>query len=617
MATNFIIILFQRQHFGNEQGTFNDIEPSVPFVGRTKDFSFNCPNVDPNETAFLTFQSRDVDHQRNVFQINGVNVFGGLPASPDRKTWNGNILLVEPHHGLRATGNVLRVESRNSSGGSGGDIDDFIIDNVVIVYKTRPTRTPNGCYSVKDFGAVGDGSADDTLSIQAAFNAAKADNVGAVAITFPAGTYRLTEPIIIDGVNDLTVSATCGANIDYSELSANGSLVVDSVFLTPTAARSALYFKNCARLKIYELTTTGNSTNSVVDTNIGAGIYLRGCNDARIRNCRNFYGGALFQQDATSKDFGSVLEGCYSFGTRNATVPGPQTIFLGCTWEQPVDADYDRIGGNGSSSGCYAFAGRSDCKWLGCLFKNIRVAAIKISGSSVRILNSVVTGNTFLDCGAALVYGADQQNDQDHFGLIFANNTCQDCATNRVGWHQDASVVILGSTMTKVLNNTFLYRREHIAQQLASATRGIRISQYAQSSPEVHAVEIAGNTFLTDLSEVTHYDKVINQCLDIQTARGVHIHHNNFQNQVIGIYTVSLVGLVQESNMADNTICFSQGFSNITPVYRHNHLLRGSITSQNPQLRSTSDSYPVIEGNLELRNNAGEGASIAMTQSVT
>ena len=51
--------------------------------------------------------------------------------------WNGNILLIEPHHQLRATGNVLHVESRNSSGGGGDDIDDFIIDNVVILYKIR------------------------------------------------------------------------------------------------------------------------------------------------------------------------------------------------------------------------------------------------------------------------------------------------------------------------------------------------------------------------------------------------------------------------------------------------------------------------------------------------
>ncbi len=144
MASNFTVILFQRQHFGHQPGTFNDIEPSVPFVGPTKDFSFDCLNVDPGQTAFLMFQSRDVDHQRSVFRINGIAVFGGLPASPSRDTWNGNILLIEPHHQLRETDNVLHLESRNSTGGSGGDIDDFIIDNVVIEYKTRAAPFTEG-----------------------------------------------------------------------------------------------------------------------------------------------------------------------------------------------------------------------------------------------------------------------------------------------------------------------------------------------------------------------------------------------------------------------------------------------------------------------------------------
>jgi hypothetical protein len=141
MASDFTVILSSRQQFGRLPA-FNDVEPGVPFVGRTKDFSFNCPNVDPGQIAFLMFQSRAIHHQRNIFQINGVNVFGGLPASPDRNTWNGNILLVESHHQLRATGNVLHIEARNEFGGDGSDssgaiIDHFIIDNVVIVYKTR------------------------------------------------------------------------------------------------------------------------------------------------------------------------------------------------------------------------------------------------------------------------------------------------------------------------------------------------------------------------------------------------------------------------------------------------------------------------------------------------
>jgi hypothetical protein len=136
MATSYTVVLFSRQHFGNQAGTFDDIEPGVAFVGSAKDFPFDCPGINTAEAAFLMFQSRDVDHQQNIFSVNGVDVFGGLPASPARDAWNGNILLVERHHQLKATGNVLRVEARRSDGGSDGDVDDFILDNIVVIYKT-------------------------------------------------------------------------------------------------------------------------------------------------------------------------------------------------------------------------------------------------------------------------------------------------------------------------------------------------------------------------------------------------------------------------------------------------------------------------------------------------
>jgi hypothetical protein len=146
MATNFTVIISRKQHFGNEQATFDDVEREAEFVGPTKDFPFPCPNVDPAQTALLMFQSREVHHQRNVFRINGVDLMSvdevdRLPASPSRETWNGNILLVGPRHQLRATGNVLHVEARNTNGGGGGNLDDFILDNVVLVYKTRQRLT--------------------------------------------------------------------------------------------------------------------------------------------------------------------------------------------------------------------------------------------------------------------------------------------------------------------------------------------------------------------------------------------------------------------------------------------------------------------------------------------
>jgi hypothetical protein len=141
MGSDFTVIVNVRQHFGNEADYLKDVEPGLPFVGPKKDFHFDCPKVEPGAEAVLMFQTRDVDHNRNIMQINATTaeqptVFGGIPVSPSKDTWNGNIMLIRPGV-LRETNNELHIESRNSSGSSGGDIDDFIIDNVVALYKTR------------------------------------------------------------------------------------------------------------------------------------------------------------------------------------------------------------------------------------------------------------------------------------------------------------------------------------------------------------------------------------------------------------------------------------------------------------------------------------------------
>ena len=135
MSADFTIVSPVRQGFGNEPGYLNGIEPQVPFVGPTKDFRFSCPRVNPTEDAVLMFQSRDVDSSRNIIRINDQDVFGGIPVSPNKDTWNGNIMLIGKGV-LQGSGNVLHIESRNMSGGGGGDIDDFILDNVVVMYKT-------------------------------------------------------------------------------------------------------------------------------------------------------------------------------------------------------------------------------------------------------------------------------------------------------------------------------------------------------------------------------------------------------------------------------------------------------------------------------------------------
>jgi hypothetical protein len=137
MGSDFSVILHQTAHLGNEPGVFG----TAPFKGPTFDSPpFSCPNVDPSQRAVLMFQTRSVHAARNVIRINGSDLFGGIPVSTtgsaESPIWNGNVLLVEANV-LKESGNVLHLEARNVSGGGGGNIEDFLIDNAVILFKTR------------------------------------------------------------------------------------------------------------------------------------------------------------------------------------------------------------------------------------------------------------------------------------------------------------------------------------------------------------------------------------------------------------------------------------------------------------------------------------------------
>jgi len=57
----------------------------------------------------------------------------------------------------------------------------------------------DGVYSVKDFGAIGDGKADDTAAIQAAISKAETGPRGS-SVILPAGDYRVTKSITIENI---------------------------------------------------------------------------------------------------------------------------------------------------------------------------------------------------------------------------------------------------------------------------------------------------------------------------------------------------------------------------------------------------------------------------------
>jgi hypothetical protein len=117
-----------RQHFGDEE----DILPGA-WAGSAHDYVFDTRGIDVDEPAHLFFQARHVGNEHNVFTVNGQSIAGGVPVTSGDDGWAGQVMHISPRV-LKPAGNLLRVEARNEDGGAGGDIDDFVLDNAVVLY---------------------------------------------------------------------------------------------------------------------------------------------------------------------------------------------------------------------------------------------------------------------------------------------------------------------------------------------------------------------------------------------------------------------------------------------------------------------------------------------------
>ena len=143
MALDFTVVITVRQRFGDTQDDDSGLEIDAPFVGAEKSFDFRCPNVDPRQQAILLFQCMGADIQESL-EINGQQIFGGIPSSVEvatlgdvtslRAQWNGNVMLIQP--GVLGENNVLRIQAADLGN---GNIDNLIVDNLVVVFKTKPS----------------------------------------------------------------------------------------------------------------------------------------------------------------------------------------------------------------------------------------------------------------------------------------------------------------------------------------------------------------------------------------------------------------------------------------------------------------------------------------------
>ena len=157
-------------------------------------------------------------------------------------------------------GTTLTFSSAPVAGTDNIEFVNFLTSNIGATSADLVTYTPSGTgavarsaaskfgdtVSVKDFGAVGDGTTDDTVAINAALAAH-------ASVYLPVGTYRTTAPITLNANNILF-----GAGITSVIKNTTASSVIRSV--TPTGAR--IYHVGGGNFKI-EGNTSGIVAGSV------------------------------------------------------------------------------------------------------------------------------------------------------------------------------------------------------------------------------------------------------------------------------------------------------------------------------------------------------------------
>jgi hypothetical protein len=185
--------------------------------------------------------------------------------------------------------------------------------------------------SVKDFGAVGDGSTPDDAAINAAF--AASNNV-----YFPPGNYRCTSTITISNVKGLTITGAGASLINTGDAFAGNTILN---FDNAPSGSDGLVIAGCVGVKLSNFVVrqkrggagggaalymnTGHlfSLDSVfVDSDVGAsgyaflfggGIGASSFFTGSIGNCKAITGGEpAFKSDATNTS--QTFESCYAIG---------------------------------------------------------------------------------------------------------------------------------------------------------------------------------------------------------------------------------------------------------------------------------------------------------------
>lgn len=303
------------------------------------------------------------------------------------------------------------VQLRNASGysGTGDFFTGTTVDAVVQAIKTSlggldakllVTHTGGSSvlvrtwasqvFNVKLFGALGDGSTDDTSAVQAAITAANA--AGGGKVYFPRGTYIIASALTGygsihycgDGVGATILRTSGTATYSLFTFTTRNNVTVSDMTLQGTGTSAAatcraLYFvTDCTNVRVRDLEITGTAAgtgfnvglsidadrvwvdrvqiSNVQASSATAGVDLTGSNEVHLNEVY-----VVCNAGSSSTSYGINL------GTRvratNCHVEAPSSIGFICGTESSYVGC--SVQGAGSSYGFYG-NGITDCRVVGC-----------------------------------------------------------------------------------------------------------------------------------------------------------------------------------------------------------------------------------------------------------
>lgn len=240
--------------------------------------------------------------------------------------------------------------------------------------------------NVKDYGAVGDGTTDDTAAIQAAVDDLTSNGV----LYFPPSVYNIRARVYIQDLDNI-------------------SIVGDGVKILATVQPSQLEFTNINGLTIEGITFDCN--NYVT----GACVVINSA-DVRVFNCRFIHsgdgGGAAgsgygFVHNTTSSAVGTLrsgllVDGCiFADGTRDGlqTKSVDDVVITNCVFR-----DWGQTGTDHHAFGAGVAQGEritiSNCTFKSC-GTSTTTAAISLFNKY-----AVIDGNSISNCYGGVLYGA-------------------------------------------------------------------------------------------------------------------------------------------------------------------------------------------------------------------